>query len=61
VEVSKATLMFLRLSTLGDLLLLVGNLLFLLNISVLMIQFGRSVLRMAYADVTALQPAEVKP
>jgi len=61
VEVSKATLMFLRLSTLGDLLLLVGNLLFLLNISVLVIQFGRSVLRMAYADVTALQPAEVKP
>jgi cytochrome c oxidase cbb3-type subunit 1 len=42
VDVSKATLMFLWLSTLGEL------------------QFGRSVLRVAYADVTALQPAEVK-
>lgn len=62
VDVAKATLMVLRLSTLGDLLLLAGNLLFLLNISALILQYFRSMVRMAYAEATAtLEPAEVKP
>jgi len=61
VDVSKATLMFLRMSTLGDLLLLVGNLLFLLNVSVLIGRYYRSVVRVAYADATALEPAGVHP
>jgi cytochrome c oxidase cbb3-type subunit 1 len=62
VDVSKATLMFLRISTIGDTLLLLGNLLFLLNVSMLIVRHYRSVLRLALADATApLEPAGVKP
>jgi cytochrome c oxidase cbb3-type subunit 1 len=61
VEVARATLMFLRISTLGDLLLLFGNLLFLLNVSALIVGYYRSVVRVAYAEVTALEPAGAKP
>jgi cytochrome c oxidase cbb3-type subunit 1 len=61
VDVSKATLMFLRVSTLGDLLLLLGNLFFLLNVFVVILRYYRSVVRVAYADVTALEPVEVHP
>jgi hypothetical protein len=53
--------MFLRLSTLGDLLLLLGNLLFLLNVSVLIGRYYRTVLRVAYTDATTPEPAEVNP
>ena len=60
-DVSKATLMFLGLSTIGDLLLLMGGLLFLLNVSVLIFRYYRAVFRVAYAEATAFEPAEVKP
>jgi cytochrome c oxidase cbb3-type subunit 1 len=60
VEVTKATLMVLRLSTLGDLLLLIGGLLFLLNVSVLIGRCYSAKLRAAYADAAALEPAGVK-
>jgi cytochrome c oxidase cbb3-type subunit 1 len=61
VDVTKATLMFLRVSTIGELLLLLGNLLFLLNVSVLIGRYYRTVLRVAYTDATTLEPAEVNP
>ncbi len=62
VDVSKATLMFLRLSTLGDLLLLLGNLLFLVNVFALIARHCRAVVRVLYADAVApLEPSEVKP
>jgi cytochrome c oxidase cbb3-type subunit 1 len=71
VDLTKSTLMFLRVSTLGDTLLLLGNLLFLLNVTVLIARYYRAVCKTAYASATAqLEPtpypsqegnAEVKP
>lgn len=61
-DVTKATLMFFRLGTMGELLILAGNFLFLFNIGVVLARYYRTVCCAAYADVTApLQPAEVKP
>ena len=61
VDVSKATLMFLRISTIGDFVLLLGNLFFLLNVFVLIVRYYRSVIRVAYAEATTLEPVVVKP
>jgi cytochrome c oxidase cbb3-type subunit 1 len=62
VDLTKSTLMFLRVSTLGDTLLLLGNLLFLLNVTVLIARYYRAVCKTAYASATAtLVAAEVKP
>jgi cbb3-type cytochrome oxidase subunit 1 len=41
VDVAKSTLMFLRLSTIGDFLILLGHLLLLVNFVVLAIQLAR--------------------
>jgi cytochrome c oxidase cbb3-type subunit I len=61
VDLTKSTLMFLRVSTLGDTLLLLGNLLFLLNVTVLIARYYRAVCKTAYASATTLVAAEVKP
>jgi len=62
-DVMKAPLMFLRLSTLGDLLLVVGNVLLVLNFGWMLITCARALLVPAWKDVTAVQPhaAEATP
>ena len=60
-EVSKSTLMFFRISTVGEFLLLVGNLLFLFNVLAMLVSFYRTAFKSAYAQVTApLEPAGVQ-
>ena len=61
LDVLKSSLMPFRLSTLGETLLVLGNLLFLLNVGWAMVRYYRSVCKAACADLTAtLQPAGVK-
>lgn len=62
VDVAKSFLMFLRISTLGETLIALGNLLFLLNVTFLIVRFYRAVCFKVYLDSTAqFEPAEVKP
>lgn len=61
VDVVNSTLMYFRVSTLGDTLIALGNLLFLLNLLTLIGRYYRSVVVAAYTAVTArLDPVEVK-
>jgi cytochrome c oxidase cbb3-type subunit 1 len=61
VDVMKSTLHFLRVSTIGDLLILVGNVLLLLNIMGLTVSFYRAKATVALREVTAeVAPAGVK-
>jgi cytochrome c oxidase cbb3-type subunit 1 len=61
-DVTTATLPFLRASTVGDLLLLVGQLFFLGNVIGLMARYGWTRWTPVYHAITAeLKPAEVKP
>jgi len=63
MEVAASTLHFLRISTVGDLLLLVGHLLFLGNSIGLGVRVYRARAMAAYSEVTAdlFKTAEVKP
>jgi cytochrome c oxidase cbb3-type subunit I len=62
IDIVKSSLMPLRLSTVGDLLIAGGHVLFLVNVLALPIGVYRARATAAYASVTApLQPAEVKP
>ncbi len=63
LDISRSTLMFLRLSTLGEVLLLTGHLVFLGNLIGLAVRFYRSRAVAAYAEATAdlFKAAEVKP
>ncbi len=63
LSIVKSTLHFLRLSTVGELLLVVGHLLFLANLAGLVTRFYRARAAAAYAAATAnlFQPGEVKP
>jgi cytochrome c oxidase cbb3-type subunit I len=62
VDVTRSTLPFLRVSTIGDALIALGNLFFLFNVGSLIVRYGRSVCSAAYATATAqLEPAEVNP
>jgi cytochrome c oxidase cbb3-type subunit I len=61
VDVAKSTLMAFRISTTGEALILVGNLVFLCNIGLAIFGYYRSIAKTAYADATAqLEPAGVK-
>ena len=61
LKVAKSTLMPFRLSTMGELLLLVGNLIFLVNVSGVILGHYRKLGKAAYAEATApLNPAGVK-
>lgn len=61
LDVAKATLMPFRISTLGETLVLLGNFLFLFNVSAVIVGHLRQVGKAAYAEATAtLQPAGVK-
>jgi cytochrome c oxidase cbb3-type subunit 1 len=63
LDVSKGSLLFLRISTLGDLLFAAGSLLFLANLVGLVKQFLGARTAAAYADVTAdlFKTAGAKP
>jgi len=62
VEVAKSQLNFLRISTLGELLILIGNLLLLGNLIGLSVRYYKTHFVPVYREVTAeLKPAEVKP
>jgi cytochrome c oxidase cbb3-type subunit 1 len=62
VKVAKSALMPFRMSTLGETLLLIGNVLFLFNVGCVIVGYFRTVGKTAYADATApLEPAGVKP
>ena len=63
LDVSRATLPFLRVSTIGDLLVLLGHLVFLANLAGLATRFYRARAAAAYAVITAdlFKPAEAKP
>src|SRR5215471_11279655 len=62
VEVAKGSLVFLRISTVGELLILVGHLLLLVNLVRLSVRYYRTYFLPAYREATAeLNPVEVKP
>jgi cytochrome c oxidase cbb3-type subunit 1 len=52
-DITKGTLLFLRISTMGDLLLALGHLLFFLNVGGLVFQFYRARAVSAWAEATA--------
>ena len=61
-DLTTATLPFLRVSTVGELFLLIGQLLFLGNVIGLLARYGRARWAPVYRSITAeLKPAEVKP
>jgi len=60
VEVAKSTLMAFRISTLGETMLSLGNLIFGFNLLAAMAGYYRSLGKAAYADATALEPARVQ-
>jgi cytochrome c oxidase cbb3-type subunit 1 len=62
MDIVKSTLPFLRVSTLGDLLLVLGHVLFLMNLGGLSLRFYRARATRAYEEVTEdlFKPAEVK-
>jgi cytochrome c oxidase cbb3-type subunit 1 len=63
LKISKSTLPFLRVSTIGVLLLALGNVLFVANLVKLVHLFYQAKVAAAYATVTAdlFKTAEVKP
>jgi cytochrome c oxidase cbb3-type subunit 1 len=62
VDVAKSSLMAFRISTLGEMMILIGNLIFLFNIGAAIAAYYRSVVKTAYTDATAqLETAGVKP
>jgi cytochrome c oxidase cbb3-type subunit I len=62
VEVTKAAMMAFRLSTLGETMLLLGNLIFLFNLGAAIVSYYRVLGHSAYEEATTqLEPAEAKP
>jgi cytochrome c oxidase cbb3-type subunit 1 len=61
-DIAKGTLPFLRVSTVGDLLMALGHLMFLANLAGLVLQFYSARAMSAWAEATAeIQPAEARP
>jgi cytochrome c oxidase cbb3-type subunit 1 len=59
-ETSKAAAMWFRISTVGELLIALGAVVFLVNILLLIVSYYRAIAKTAIAAATALQPVEVK-
>lgn len=59
-EVTKAAMMWFRLSTLGEAMIAIGALIFLANVLLLIVSYYRAIAKTAYLDATALRTAEVK-
>ena len=61
-DIARGTLPFLRASTMGNLLLALGHLLFLVNLGALVCRFYRARAVAAWAEATTeIKPAEVRP
>ena len=61
LDALKSSLMPFRVSTLGETLLIIGNLLFLFNVGYAIVCYYRSVCKIAWAEATTpLEPAGVK-
>ena len=61
-DISKGTLPYLRASTLGDLLMALGHVMFLGNLGGLVFQFYRVRALSAWVEATAeIKPAEARP
>jgi cytochrome c oxidase cbb3-type subunit I len=61
-DIARGTLPFLRASTMGDLLMALGHLLFLLNVGALVVRFCRARALSVWAEATTeLNPAEARP
>lgn len=61
LDVARSTLLFLRISSTGEVLILLGHLLFALNLFRLLIRYGRTLVMPVYRDATVeLKPAEVR-
>lgn len=62
LDTAKAAMMMFRLSTLGETMLLLGNLVFLFNLKAAIVSYYRVLCHSAYEEVTTeLEPAGVKP
>jgi len=61
VDVAKSTLMALRISTLGEVMITLGNLIFLFNIVAAFFGYYWSVGKTVCAQATVLEPARVRP
>jgi cytochrome c oxidase cbb3-type subunit I len=62
VDVAKSSLMFLRISTLGETLIAVGNFIFLFNVTALLVRYYRAACFKAWLTASMrLELAEVKP
>lgn len=60
LDSTKAAMMGFRIGTLGETLIAIGALIFLANILLSILSHYRAIARTAFADATAIQPAEVK-
>lgn len=60
LDTTKAALMGFRLGTLGETLIALGALLFLVNVLMVLVTYYRAIAKAAYADATTLHPVEVK-
>lgn len=60
VESTKAAMMWFRMSSLGEALIAIGALIFLMNIFVLILNYYRAIAKAAYADAVTVQPTGVK-
>ena len=62
MDVTQSTVLFLRISTLGELALVIGNLLLAVNLVRLAARYSRTHFAPAWKSAMAeLEPAEVKP
>ena len=60
VDVAKSTLMAFRISTLGETMIALGNLIFLFNIFAAIASYYRSVGKAAFVSATALEPVRAQ-
>ncbi len=60
LDTGKAALMYFRMSTLGETLLVLGNLLFLFNVVTVIVRCYRPMVKAAYREATALSPEGVQ-
>jgi cytochrome c oxidase cbb3-type subunit 1 len=60
IESSKAAMMMFRMSTLGETLIAIGALIFMANVGLNIFAYYRAIGKTAFAQVTAIQTAEVK-
>lgn len=60
LDTTKAAMLGFRIGTMGEVLIAIGALIFLANILLSILSHYRAIAKTTFADVTAVQPAEVK-